>query len=139
MKVTASRLDPHSYTDENQPQIVFLDWKARVDFAERRIVGEASLTFANKTTNSTTLDLDTRDLTIESVRDDSGANVRFTLHPAEPILGARMEVALSAPTLTVHIRYHTSQSASALQWLAPAQTSDGTHPFLFSQCQAIHA
>jgi aminopeptidase N len=87
----------------------------------------------------TMLDLDTRDLTIESVRDDSGANVSFTLHPAEPILGARLEIALPASTRTVHIRYQTSPTASALQWLVPAQTSDGTHPFLFSQSQAIHA
>jgi leukotriene-A4 hydrolase len=139
MKVTASRVDPHSYTDESQPEIVFLDWNARVDFFDRRILAEVTLTFASKTTKPDTLDLDTRDLTIESVRDDAGANADFTLHPAEPILGARLEVALPTPTQKVHIRYHTSQSASALQWLAPAQTSDGTHPFLFSQCQAIHA
>ena len=139
MKVALTRLDPHSYTAENQPHVVFLDWNASVDFAGRRILAEATLTFAEKTTNPTTLDLDTRDLTIESVRDDSGANVRFSLHPADPILGARLEVALPTPTEKVYIRYQTSQTASALQWLAPEQTSDGTHPFLFSQCQAIHA
>jgi len=139
MQKSRFRLDPHSYTGENQPCIVFLDWNAHVDFGQRRIFADASLTFANKTTSPATLDLDTRDLTIESVHDDSGANLRFTLHPDEPILGARLEVALSEPTQSVHIRYQTSQSASALQWLAPAQTSDGAHPFLFSQCQAIHA
>jgi aminopeptidase N len=139
MDKPSSRLDPHSYTDESQPHVVFLDWNARVDFAGRRIHADATLTFASKTTNSTTLDLDTRDLTIESVCDDAGAAMRFSLHPADPILGARLEVALPAPTQKVNIRYQTSQSASALQWLAPAQTSDGTHPFLFSQCQAIHA
>jgi aminopeptidase N len=37
------------------------------------------------------------------------------------------------------IRYATSPDASALQWLEPAQTSGGVQPYLFSQCQAIHA
>ncbi|HYA50303.1 MAG TPA: M1 family metallopeptidase, partial [Streptosporangiaceae bacterium] len=29
--------------------------------------------------------------------------------------------------------------STALQWCAPEQTADGTHPFLYSQCQTIHA
>jgi len=37
------------------------------------------------------------------------------------------------------IEYNTTPSASALQWLAPNQTSGGEHPFLYSQCQSIHA
>jgi len=139
MQQSVSRLDPHSYTDENQPKVMVLDWNARVDFTERRIFAEATLTFEKKTAGPAMLDLDSRDLTIENVRDDSGTNLRFTLHPADPILGARLEVALVAPTQSIRIRYQTSQSASALQWLQPAQTTDGSHPFLFSQCQAIHA
>ncbi|MGZ3428258.1 MAG: M1 family metallopeptidase, partial [Polyangia bacterium] len=88
--------------------------------------------------HSDAIDLDTRDLTIESV-DDGAAALGWQLAPAEPILGARLRVELGGGTRRVRIRYRTSPDASALQWLTPAQTAGGVHPFLFSQCQAIHA
>ncbi len=35
--------------------------------------------------------------------------------------------------------YEISSGASAFQWMSAEQTADRKHPFLFSQCQAIHA
>ena len=34
------------------------------------------------------------------------------------------------------VGYRTTPTSTALQWLQPEQTLAGTHPFLFSQCQA---
>ncbi|EXJ77982.1 leukotriene A-4 hydrolase [Capronia epimyces CBS 606.96] len=39
----------------------------------------------------------------------------------------------------VHIDLETTALCTALQWLTPAQTSNKKHPYMFSQCQAIHA
>lgn len=39
----------------------------------------------------------------------------------------------------IAVRYATTESCSAAQWLAPEQTLGGQHPYLFTQCQAIHA
>ncbi|MCW5808024.1 MAG: M1 family peptidase, partial [Deltaproteobacteria bacterium] len=132
-----ARRDPHSYNDDTQAETVALDWRARVDFATRTLVAEARLHLRAASTGN--LDLDTRGLAIEGVFDGEGRQLAYTLHPEEPILGSRLEVALVAPTEVVKIRYRTSPEASALQWLEPAQTAGGTLPFLFSQCQAIHA
>jgi aminopeptidase N len=132
-----ARLDPHSYCDDTHAATESFALIARVDFTAHTITGDVTLTF--RAPASGRLDLDTRDLAIESVEDASGAALRFILHPAEPVLGARLEVELAAPTPSVRIRYRTSPNASALQWLTPAQTKGGKQPFLFSQCQAIHA
>jgi hypothetical protein len=57
---------------------------------------------------------------------------------AQPVLGSRLSLELPESTSGVRIAYRTAPEASALQWLHPAQAAGGRHPFLFSQCQAIH-
>ena len=90
---------------------------------------------------STEAAFDTRGLTIKSVTVD-GAVVAPTLDPPHPTLGARLRVPLPSPlgdTVTVTIQYATGDDAPAIQWLSPAMTAGGARPFLFTQCQAIHA
>lgn len=131
------RLDPHSYNDSTQPETETLDWKARVDFRTRRLHAEVTLTL--KEASAGPLDLDTRDLDIRAVVDAQGKPLPFLLSPPEPILGSRLRVELPPGLRQLTVRYRTSPEASALQWLTPPQTAGGQHPFLFSQCQAIHA
>jgi len=132
-----TRRDPHSYADDTQAQTDSFALTARVDFATQTIAAEVTLVFHAPASGR--LDLDTRDLTIESVHDALGRALAFAVHPPEPFLGARLAIELAGPTPSVRIRYRTSPEASALQWLEPAQTLGGARPFLFSQCQAIHA
>ena len=132
-----ARRDPHSYCDDTQAETVSFALTGRVDFETHVIAADVVLTF--RAPASGRLDLDTRDLTIERVEDASGRELAFVLHPAEPFLGARLGIDITAATPSIRIRYRTAPDASALQWLAPAQTGGGKQPFLFSQCQAIHA
>ncbi len=132
-----ARLDPHSYNDPSQVETETLDWKARIDFASKRLECEAVLTFREPGAGA--LDLDTRDLEIESVTTTDNRSIPFELAAPDPTLGSRLRLQLPNATRAVRIKYRTSPKSTALQWLSPAQTSGGRHPFLFSQCQAIHA
>jgi len=132
-----ARRDPHSYADDTQVETASLSLVARVDFAQQILHAEATLAFARP--GGGRLDLDTRALAIDAVEDLDGRALPFVLHPSDPILGERLAIELAPGSAGVRIRYRTSPAASALQWLAPAQTAGGRAPFLFSQCQAIHA
>lgn len=132
------RIDPHSYADDHQPSAHELDWTAEIDFENKLIRGTARLRFEKP--GSGHLDLDTRDLKIHAVEDLDGAPLSYELGEADSILGRRLRIEWgNRPISGVSVRYETSPSASALQWLSPAQTGGGKLPFLFSQCQAIHA
>jgi len=132
-----ARLDPHSYADSGQPRPRHLRLRLSVDFEARQLEGTAVLELA--TPSGGTLDLDTKELEILEAATASGTPVPFALGADEPILGRRLRLSLPAGTREVRLRYRTSKDAPALQWLAPEQTAGGSHPFLFSQCQAIHA
>ena len=132
-----ARCDPHSYADDAQAQTAHLDWAATVDFTTQTLAATATLTFRAPAGGA--LDLDTRDLTITAAVDQDQRPVPFALAAPDPILGARLTLTLPADTRAVTLTYRTAPTASALQWLAPAQTAGGVHPYLFSQCQAIHA
>jgi leukotriene-A4 hydrolase len=133
--------DPHSYAGDSPVRVRHLDLELMVDFATRTLSGTATWQLANATKAAEVV-FDTRDLNFEGVdRFDGAGNstpAPFTLGPPDLVLGQALRVALTPETETIRIRYRTSATAAALQWLVPAQTA-GTEPFLFTQSQAILA
>ena len=137
-----ARTDPHSYADTDHVQLTQLDWAARVFFDTRRIVATLRLGFVGSPSAPAIVDLDTRALQIRSVK-LAGADLRFTLDENDVVLGERLRIELPPGAAqaggALDIAYEIGASASALQWLRPSQTAGGVLPFLFTQCQAIHA
>ena len=131
--------DPHSYSrpDEVRVEHIVLDLSA--DFATRRLTGTATLRVRNET-NASTLVLDTNALDIRRVTLQPGNTpAQFELGAADPIRGSALEIPITPETKAVTIEYASSPEARALQWLDPAMTAGGKHPFLLSQSQAILA
>eukprot|EP01083_Nonionella_stella_P242951 847031_1 len=114
-----------------------------VDFDVKKLIGSVELTF-DVLQPTDEFVLDTRDLSIKRVTFlKTDAELKFSL--LEPsALGCPLSIALPADLVeigssaTIRIDYETSPEASAIQWLTPEQTAGKKHPYLFTQCQAIH-
>ncbi|MBW0519591.1 hypothetical protein O181_059306 [Austropuccinia psidii MF-1] len=70
--------------------------------------------------------------------------LKTSLGTRHEVLGSSLTIYLPEPLalgkqITVKIDYSTTPQSTALGWLEPSQTASGRHPFLYSQCQAIHA
>jgi len=94
--------------------------------------------------DSSTLILDTRDVNVASVRLEGSAEaLSFALAVPHEAFGAALVITLPTSVqntpFVVAIEYSTTPACTALQWLEPQQTAGKQKPFLFSQCQAIHA
>lgn len=128
--------DPHSRAQPDRVAVRHLDLDLTLDFTEATARGRAALTVVRHDP-AAPLVLDTRGLVIARVTDATGRELPYRLGAEDPILGSALTIELRGETRVVVVHYATGREAAALQWLSPAQTAGGTHPFLFTQGQAI--
>ena len=126
-------MDVHSHASASPARIEHLDLDLQVDMTERRLVGKAS--YRIRPHGADTIFLDTDALEIDKVVVD-GREVQVVLGERS-ILGRALCVPIDSNSTTIAVTYRTTEGARALQWLSPQQTADRTHPFLFTQGQAI--
>ena len=133
--------DPHSHARPAEVSVHHLALDLTVDFATRTLAGHATWQLTRATTAAAELVLDVRELRVEAVllgNSTEGEPTEFALGPEDAVLGQALRIRLRPDTTAVTIRYRTTPGAAALQWLRPEQTA-GSHPFLFTQSQAILA
>ena len=140
---TAFALDPLSYANYDQVKTRALHLDLKADFAKKTLAGHAELTLDWLDKNARRLDLDTRELSISKIEavDARGrwTPVKYTLDKFDAEKGQALHIELPQQAPKVRIHYRTAPTASALQWLTPAQTLSGKRPFMFSQSQSINA
>ena len=126
-----------------------LEWC--IDFVNSMIRGHVDISCESQSAGPCILTLDSRTLSIHGVyvrTSDPGSFVKSEFSISEsphPVtIGSPVTVKLpDSPKpghkYIVRVEYSTTIESAALQWLTGHQTNSGKFPFLFSQCQAIHA
>ncbi|XP_056604573.1 leukotriene A-4 hydrolase [Triplophysa dalaica] len=134
--------DPSSFSSPSKCATKHLNVTYHVDFDRRVLKGKLALTVEVLEDKFSSLTLDSKNLKIFKVC-ANGQAAKFALGAQHRFKGSPLEITLPfelsrGQHVIVEIDYETSPSATALQWLTPAQTAGKAHPYLFSQCQAAH-
>ena len=150
MSYTADKLsrltdttDYSSCSNADALEVLHIDLDWEVDFRRKVLSGVATLRLQATVEGVSQVILDTRDLTIRSCS-VNGSLATHALGEATEAFGASLTISLPAPVpkdniIMVAVDYETSPDATAIGWLPPAQTAGKKYPYLFTQCQAIHA
>jgi aminopeptidase N len=134
--------DKFTYANYDQVRMTHLDLNLDVKFDEKVLDGIATIDFEKIDPNARELVLDTKGLTIRSIETlESGSwePATYALSDKDDMMGEKLTILLLDSAEKIRISYRTSPEAEGLQWLSPAQTAGKTHPYLFSQAQAINA
>ncbi|MCU0729884.1 MAG: M1 family aminopeptidase/hydrolase, partial [Sphingopyxis sp.] len=124
--------DPHSFARPDIARVTHVALDLALDFDSKSVAGTATLDIAGER-DARDVVLDSKGLTITRVTDANGAALGFNVGATQGDKGAPITVTMgNARRIVVHYR---AENADALQWLAPAQTAGGRHPYLLSQGQ----
>jgi leukotriene-A4 hydrolase len=128
--------DPHSFADLEQGKITHLDLLFDVDFSTNTLHGEVHYQIDRPITGS--FFLDCSEIALDKVH-ANGKEISWEVDESDQIRGQRLHLKDLKAVSAFSISFKTDPGARALQWLRPEQTSGGEQPFLFSQCQPLHA
>jgi hypothetical protein len=128
--------DRHSHARPDEVRVTHVALDLALDFERKEACGHATLTFERKVPDAP-LVLDVLGLAIESVVGPDGLARPHEMGEERPGFGAPLTIRLAPEDRWVRVGYRTTAASDAMQWLAPAQTTGGEAPFLFTQGQAI--
>jgi aminopeptidase N len=135
--------DPDSYANFNQVRSKELMLNLTVDFTRQRLSGyvEHELVWLDSAARRITLD--SKDLEISKVEfldaEQHWQAAAYLIGVGDALRGQPLRIQFPAQIKKVRVHYATKPSASALQWLSAAQSTEKKQPFLYTQSQAIHA
>jgi aminopeptidase N len=119
-----------------QGEISHIDLRIQADFDAHILKIEADYLLEEPVSGS--FFLDTSGIELKQAH-ANGQPLQWEFDEQDGLLGERLHLKGLEHVSSFTLIFSTSPDARALQWLPAAQTAGGEHPFLYSQCQAIHA
>lgn len=132
--------DASSLCNARDVQVVHSKIVWKIDFEKKILTGHVDVRAKILADGASALVLDTNHLNIFDVENQKwrlGENVGSFGRPLHIVIPEKSRK--EGSTFHVRIAYETTSTCSAIQWLPPEQTAGKKHPFMFTQCQAIHA
>lgn len=127
------KLDPSTQSNYTDFKVNSTTLELSVSFEDKKIEGKVSYDLINKA-HTGELILDTSVLIIKEVKVD-GSVVTFELEEPKPVLGSALRFPIPQnPAVKVEVSFETTNKCTAIQFI-----KGDTGPYVFSQCQAIHA
>jgi leukotriene-A4 hydrolase len=125
--------DPWTFAEPEVARVTHVALDLTLDFEAKSVGGTATLDVLAEP-EADTIVLDSDGLEIASIADADGNALPFTVGETVEGKGEPVSVTIGDDRKIV-ITYTAAPGAEALQWLAPAQTAGGKHPYLLSQGQ----
>ncbi|KAF2069292.1 hypothetical protein CYY_009390 [Polysphondylium violaceum] len=138
-------MDPSSLSNSHECKVNSLNLVLTVNFEKSQLQGYVEVSSTVVKDNVEFLILDTNKLDVSNCVDSTSNPINFTLVEEHKIFGRALKITIPEGSRTagkefiVKVYYNTTVDSNALQWLSKEQTAGKEHPYLFSQCQAIHA
>ncbi|KAF0536693.1 leukotriene A-4 hydrol [Gigaspora margarita] len=131
--------NPNTFSNINEVKTTHLDLNFIVDFKCKILDAVVTLKLVTLVDNVSKIILDTCYLNIKSVS-CCGAQLEHNLADITEKFSSALHIQLN-DKLSANTKFDLiiNYCTSAVQWLEPIQTSEKNHPYLFIQCQAIHA
>ncbi|KAI8099339.1 peptidase family M1-domain-containing protein [Halteromyces radiatus] len=137
------KTDPSSLSNLTEITTTHLHLNWDISFDKKIIQGYVVLDLKTLVDNVSKVVLDTSYLDIHNVEYNNSL-IQFSLAERRKALGSALTINLpdvlrANTAFQLKIMYATTEKCTAVQYLTPEQTLGKNHPYLFSQCQAIHA
>jgi leukotriene-A4 hydrolase len=133
--------DPNTLSNYHEWRTSHITADLAIEFEQKRCSGKVTLSMKRLEKGSKKIVLDASYLDIESVK-LAGEQVKWNLAQRSEPYGSPLTIKVPethAGDAELEIHLKTTKECTAVQWLTPDQTSNKKHPYMFSQCQAIHA
>lgn len=141
LPVSSPEIDPSTLSNYQKFDVRHTTLNLDVLFQEKKLKGSVTLSLTTLSDVSSII-LDTSFLKIHNIEINKKPFVDYKLNDRVEPFGSSLEINYSSSTddeFDLKINYETTDDGTALQWLEPEQTDGKKSPYLFSQCEAIHA